>query len=75
MSNIIKVKPNKDGRLVANLYGKDHDVTELAGKDGKGEFKAFGQTYQFEVETKSKSRRKAAQAAPDPEEVPENPES
>lgn len=50
MSNkIIKITPNAAGRAVVNLYGKDFDVTEQAGKNGKGELKTFGAIYQFEI--------------------------
>lgn len=49
MSEIIKVNPNKDGRAIATIYGKDFDLTEMADENGKGTFKAFGNEYQFEI--------------------------
>jgi hypothetical protein len=68
MGKIIKIKPNKDERAIATLYGKDFDLTELTGDDGKGEFKAFGKTYQFEITSKSRAKRKRVMGDVEPEE-------
>jgi hypothetical protein len=70
MSEIIKVKLNKDNRAIANLFSKDFDLTELAGEDGKGEFKAFGKTYQFEIVSKSRAKREKAMDDAESEETP-----
>jgi hypothetical protein len=51
MSETIKIKPNAEGRAIANLYGKEFDVTD------KSELKAFGRIYKIEV-IKSKSQAK-----------------
>ncbi|MDL2235440.1 hypothetical protein LJC07_04700 [Christensenellaceae bacterium OttesenSCG-928-L17] len=65
----IKAKPNKDGRIEIELYGKKFDVTEMI-KDGKATIEAFGQKYDVELEapktrkTKSQQRREKASEAP-----------
>jgi hypothetical protein len=61
-AKIIKITPDKDGVISATLYGKVFDLTTVVGKDGRGEFKAFGKTYQFEV-VKSKSAAKRKELA------------
>ena len=71
MSETIKlVKLNKDNRAIANLYGKDFDLTEMAGDDGRGEFSAFGKTYQFEIASKSRAKREEAMETAESEETP-----
>jgi hypothetical protein len=45
----IEVTKNQDGRAIATLYGKQFDLTEMADPNGKGEFKAFGKTYEFQI--------------------------
>ncbi len=42
MANIIKAKPNKDGKVIVTLYGKEFDVTK------KDTLKAFGVTYEIQ---------------------------
>jgi hypothetical protein len=56
MSEVIKVKLNKDNRAIANLYGKEFDITKLADKSGIGEFKAFGETHLFEIVKNTKTK-------------------
>jgi hypothetical protein len=61
----IEITPNKDGRLIATLYGKEFDVTELE-KAGTRTFTAFKQTYEFEVAksiNKAKSTEKSSKSA------------
>lgn len=55
MSEIIKINPNKDGRAIATIYGKDFDLTEMADENGKGTFKAFGNEYQFAIKKSRKN--------------------
>jgi len=73
MANI-KATPNKDGRVIVKLYGKDHDVTELVD-NGVAILKAFGK--KFTIEVKNKRASKTTQSEPEPEEQPveENEES
>ncbi len=60
MGEIIKVKRNSEGRLVANLYGKVFDLAEIADTGEKREFRAFGRVYQFEVVEDLRGAGKAA---------------
>lgn len=56
MNQIIKVKPNKDGKAIITLYGREFDVTDLAGSAGFGRLEAFGEVYQFEIVENSVAR-------------------
>jgi hypothetical protein len=56
---IIKITPDKNGRAIATLYGKDFDLTEMADESGKGTFKAFSKEYEFQIVSRSTSKRKA----------------
>lgn len=49
MSEIIKIKPNKDGKSIITLYGKEFDVTNQADEAGFGKLEAFGEVYQFQI--------------------------
>lgn len=49
MSEIIKIKPNKDGKAIITLYGKEFDVTEQADAAGFGKLEVFDEVYQFEI--------------------------
>lgn len=56
MNQIIRVKPNKDGKAVITLYGKEFDVTDQADETGFGKLEAFGEVYQFEIVENSVAR-------------------
>lgn len=56
MNQIIKVKPNKDGKAIVILYGKEFDVTDQADVAGFGKLEAFGEVYQFEIVENSVAR-------------------
>lgn len=56
MNQIIKIKPNKDGKAIVILYGKEFDVTDQADLAGFGKLEAFGEVYQFEIVENSIAR-------------------
>lgn len=56
MNQIIRVKPNKDGKAIITLYGKEFDVTDQADEAGFGKLEAFGEVYQFEIVENSVAR-------------------
>ena len=56
MAKVIRVTPNENKRLIISLYGEEIDVTNIVNEEGKGEFEAFGETYQFEVESKTRKK-------------------
>lgn len=56
MNQVIKVKPNKDGKAVITLYSREFDVTDLADSAGFGKLEAFGEVYQFEIVENSVAR-------------------
>lgn len=56
MSEIIKIKPNKDDKAIITLYGKEFDVTGQADAAGFGKLEAFGEVYQFEIVENSVDR-------------------
>lgn len=56
MNQIIKIKPNKDGKAIVILYGKEFDVTDQADVAGFGKLEAFGEVYQFEIVENSVAR-------------------
>lgn len=56
MNQIIKIKPNKDGKAIVILYGKEFDVTDKADVAGFGKLEAFGEVYQFEIVENSVAR-------------------
>lgn len=58
MNQIIKVKPNKDGKVIIKLYGKEFDVTNRADSAGLGKLEAFGEVYQFEIVRNDKNSKK-----------------
>lgn len=56
MNQVIKVKPNKDGKAIITLYGKEFDVTDRADEAGFGKLEAFGEVYRFEIVENSVAR-------------------
>ena len=66
MSNKITVSPDKDGRYIIHLYGKDIEIDESMFVDGIATLKQFGDEY-----TIVKSNKKAKRAKKEAEVVTE----
>ena len=58
MSNKITVSPDKDGRYIINLYGKDIEIDESMFVDGIATLKQFGDEYTI-VKANGKKAKKA----------------
>ena len=60
MSNKITVSPDKDGRYIIKLYGKDIEIDESMFVDGTATLKQFGDEYVI-VKAKAKKAKKEAE--------------
>lgn len=63
MRNFVKITPNEQNRALIHLYGRDIDVTDKADASGKGSIKAYGDTYDFQIEQPSKTVQKKLKIA------------
>jgi hypothetical protein len=53
----IKVKPDKDGRIIINLYGKEIEVSEKEfDENGCATIKRFGETYELKLNKPAKKK-------------------
>ena len=67
--NVIKVTPNKDGRVIIKLYGKEIEIDKSMVKRGRAVIHKFGEEYEVvigktatsNVETNETTPEEAAQ--------------
>lgn len=59
MAQIIKAKPNKDGKVVVRIFRDNYDVTDKL-IDGKAFLEIYGQQFQIEAELPKPAAKKPA---------------
>ncbi len=61
MPEIIKAKPNKDGKVIVKLFGQEYDVTKKL-KDGVVTLNLYGTDYEIRCSTEKKIKVKQAKS-------------
>lgn len=74
MSNKITVSPDKDGRYIIHLYGKDIEIDESMFIDGVATLKQFGDEYIVVKADKKKAKKIKKEADTVVEDNTESPE-